>query len=370
MRGRKRRSSWGSIDSVSPDKHVIRYMEASPGGRRRRSKTFYGSRKGAELELARLRVLNDVEGAPPVTFSVAWATWVEPWIEKSVAAGKLSRNTERMYRSSWKPCEERWGGTAVGAPKPMEVQAWLDPMSKEQARSALRMMRKAAGFAAKFAGADAQWAGVDYDLPAGAVRERKSGTYTWDEADALWLEVRGTPLEGAFLASMFGGLRVGEALAMSAQRLARVEVRGFRFCAVGVACQKGNRDGEVTGEGELKNPQSVRTALVPGRYGDALLALGGASGSGWLSDRGEGIPMGHGSARAMWGRKRLPMQNLRPSWRTMAAYDWGLPDHVLEPLMGHKMQGVTGKHYLRPDTAQIAELFLNSLDEKARLRIF
>ena len=59
----------------------------------------------------------------------------------------------------------------------------------------------------------------------------------------------------------------------------------------------------------------------------------------------------------MWskeaGRDALPFANLRTSWRTFAQYDWGVDYDTLEVLMGHKLKGVTGDHYLKPSVGQL-----------------
>ena len=56
----------------------------------------------------------------------------------------------------------------------------------------------------------------------------------------------------------------------------------------------------------------------------------------------------------------IPFANLRNSWRTFAQYEWGVGYSTLELLMGHKIPGVTGQHYLRPSTEQLAEDFAAS----------
>lgn len=53
----------------------------------------------------------------------------------------------------------------------------------------------------------------------------------------------------------------------------------------------------------------------------------------------------------------IPFANLRNSWRTFAQFEWGVGYDTLELLMGHKLPGVTGQHYLRPSTEQLAEDF-------------
>ena len=57
MPRKKRRRAWGSIDPVKPNaKYVLRWMENTPEGRRRRCETFYGTYREADLRLAQIRV--------------------------------------------------------------------------------------------------------------------------------------------------------------------------------------------------------------------------------------------------------------------------------------------------------------------------
>ena len=49
MPRKRKRRSWGSITTVTKTKHVIRWMENTPEGRKRRSRTFCGTYKEACL---------------------------------------------------------------------------------------------------------------------------------------------------------------------------------------------------------------------------------------------------------------------------------------------------------------------------------
>lgn len=371
MRGKKKRSTWGSINSVSRTKHIIRYIENAPEGRRRRSKTFYGTRKEAELEKARLRVLNDVGGAPPVTIGQAWELWYRPWMESAVREGNLKERSAKQYVSWWNGCEERWADVPIDSVRPLDVQQWLDGLSKNQAEKRLGMLKNICNMAIKYEQASENKFLISYNMPDKVLRERPKDTLKWDESDEWLARVEGTALKGSYILQRFGGLRVGESLAVDADHVYPLEVDGFLFAAVAVAAQMGRSDGDVI-YNDLKTTQSFRTALVPGRYGAAILALAESSESGWLSDRGDGVPMGKTVANDQWDKINgpVPLQNLRNSWRTTAKYEWGLSTEVLEPLMGHKMQGVTGEYYLRPDAEDLARGFVEELNEKARLRIF
>ena len=53
----------------------------------------------------------------------------------------------------------------------------------------------------------------------------------------------------------------------------------------------------------------------------------------------------------------VPFQNLRNSWRTFAQLEWGIGSDTLELLMGHKLPGTTGAHYMRPKGDTLARRF-------------
>ena len=77
----------------------------------------------------------------------------------------------------------------------------------------------------------------------------------------------------------------------------------------------------------------------------------------WSKEAGGACPEG----------KDVSMQKLRSSWRTIAEVEWGIPDRLCELLMGHKLPGVTGSHYLRPDPTSLVENFAEAFcsDSKA-----
>ena len=62
-------------------------------------------------------------------------------------------------------------------------------------------------------------------------------------------------------------------------------------------------------------------------------------------------------------RKLAPFSNLRNSWRTFAQANWRIDYDLLETLMGHRLEGVTGRHYLRFTREQIVEQFAREYAE-------
>lgn len=90
-----KRRSWGTIKHVSKDKHVIRYIDAQGA---RKSVTFYGTRREAEAELARLRLMHERNPArrkPPTVKQAAEAWWL-PWLERG-ACGRLHVQEHQLH---------------------------------------------------------------------------------------------------------------------------------------------------------------------------------------------------------------------------------------------------------------------------------
>ena len=67
--------------------------------------------------------------------------------------------------------------------------------------------------------------------------------------------------------------------------------------------------------------------------------------------------MNRGALGRVWRQVpgSIPFANLRNSWRTFAQYEWGIDGDTLELLMGHAIQTVTGRHYLRPSVDDLVE---------------
>ena len=72
------------------------------------------------------------------------------------------------------------------------------------------------------------------------------------------------------------------------------------------------------------------------------------------------MPLKHSALREAWIKESgdpIPFQNLRNSWRTFAQLEWGVSADTLELLMGHKLPGTTGAHYMRPTGDVLARRF-------------
>lgn len=356
-RSRKKRSAWGALTQVDAQTWRLRYWSAGPDGYRRRSKTVRGTRLDAERVRSEL-MLEHSDDAPCPTVGQAWERWALPAWERRVEGGDMAPQTLRQYQSAWsRHASPRWADVPCDAVRPLHVQQWLDGLALNEARGALKVLRPLMDYAVRYGIVDANPFRENYLMPSkGTVAERDKGVWTLAELGEVWRAVRGQWFEAAFLLAAFGGLRVGEALGVRPCDVAPLDVGGTTLAMVTVARQVTNRGGEVTER--LKTPQSARTVPVPGRAGARLLELADAA-DGYLSGDGLGGPSNRFRLGRSWdaacGDARRPFQNLRNSYETNMRWELRLPPWIVEPMLGHVGQGVTGQYYDRPQARMLAD---------------
>ena len=361
-RSRKRRDAWASISEIRPGEvYRIRYWAEGPDGYRRRSRTIRGTRMDAERARSELMLAHS-EDAPCPTVGEAWRQWYLPDLERLGAAGELSPHTLSQYRSGWRlHVAPRWDGVPCDSVRPLEVQQWLSSLGHTQATRARQILRSVLDYGVRYGVAPSNPLAERYVMPPkSTVAERDRGVWTLEELGEVWRVVHGEWFEAAFLLAAFGGLRVGEAMGARSEDVGAVEARGQLVAVVRVERQVANR-GVVTDA--LKNRQSRRVVAIPGRAGARLLELAGSC-DGWLSGDGLGSHSTQRRMAASWERRvmpslpedmRHPFKNLRSSWQTNMRWALRLPPWLIEPMMGHVGEGVTGRHYDRPDAEMFAE---------------
>lgn len=355
MSRKARRRAWGNITTKSRTVHVLRWVEDTPEGRKRRSRTFHGTYRDACLELDRLHVERG-NSAPGVTVGRAHEMWWEPWQARRLTEGRVSQATAKRYADCWRNVvAPRWSRVPIDAVKPLDVQGWLYSLTRGNATVALVILRKIGDFAVQYEVADANKFRLEYELPSKTARVKPAGVYDLAQCRAAWDVVRGSFLEPPFLLAAFGGCRTGESLGA---RSAEIELREVDGLPLAFAPISRTVDDAGRAVGRLKNRQSVRTAVIPAEYGLRVAELA-ASGPEWFADRGDGGgPLGKSSINHYWprvmGDAAIPFANLRASWRTLAQMEWGVDYDTCELLMGHALPGVTGAHYMRPSPEQLA----------------
>lgn len=362
MPRKKRRSAWGSITSKSRDKHVLRWVEDTPEGRKRRTKTVRGTYREATLELARLRVEHAADRPSP-TIGQAYSMWWLPWMKRRVADGKAKQRSLHVYESCWRMhIEPKWGHAPCGSIKPADVQEWLLTLPKGTAAQTLAVLRKVGDFCVQYEVADSNKFRIPYEMPSEKAYENRSGVLTLAQADTAFAAVRGSLIEAPFILACFGSARPGESCGVRASEIALTTLSGVRVSLAPIRRMALDTGCGVTEDGVLKNAQSVRTLAVPEPYGTRLAEIAAeriADGREWMADRGDGLPLNTRSLNGLWSAMPCSLgttfASLRKSWRTLAQYEWGVDYDTLELLMGHKLPGVTGKHYLKPTDEMLAE---------------
>lgn len=361
MARRKKRSDWGSMTEVSPGVWRIRYWAADDeGGYRRRSKTVRGTRKDAGDIMAQLRV-DHSEDAPCPTVGQCWERWYLPDMERRVESGELARQSLGQYRSMWnKHIEPRWANVPADQVRPLGVQQWLLSLPYAAAKACIPVMRRTMDYAVRYELIAANPMGNSYVMPPKSTsRSQDDEAWSPDELLDVWRVCHGTPLEPVVLLCGFGSCRVGEALGVHKDDVSMREVEGVPIACVRIDSQI---DGSGREDERTKNRWSTRTVVLAGVPALRLAQISAAAEDGaFLATNGIG-PLQQHTARKMFaetlagtGVAAHPLRNLRKTWQTVARWTLRMPPWVTERMMGHVGEGVTGRHYDRPETEEFAE---------------
>lgn len=372
MTKKQRRRVWGSVTEMRRGKkYVLRWMQNTPQGRRRKTKTVYGTYREACAELDRIHV-EHADDAPVPTIAKAYETWLVPKMAAQVEAGTLAPNTRDLVLRSWKNyVGPRWGQAPVDQLRAVELQDWLLTLPAATADTALLTLRKVYACVSTFIrlplGPFA--ASVRYTMPTRKTRERSKRVYTLDEALGVLDALRGNPLEPAFILACFGSCRSGESLGVRTEEVLRWERSGTVLASADICRQMQQSGTEPVGA--LKTAKSARTVVILPQAADRLVEIAAAraaEGREWLSDRGDGLPMNRSICNDRWrklcaarGIEHIPWSNLRNSWRTIAEVELRLPWDLIEMLMGHALPGVSGRHYIRPTAEQVVRAAFDAL---------
>ena len=138
MTKKQRRRVWGSVTEMRRGKkYVLRWMQNTPQGRKRKTKTVYGTYREACAELDRIHV-EHADDAPVPTIAKAYETWLVPKMAAQVEAGTLAPNTRDLVLRSWKNyVGPRWGAMPVDQLRAVELQGWLLTLPAATADTAL-----------------------------------------------------------------------------------------------------------------------------------------------------------------------------------------------------------------------------------------
>lgn len=366
-----RRPTWGSIARLGRDRYRLRWWEEVDGDYARRSEVVRGSRRAAERRLAEIRASLD-ETAPHgrararkrLTVGEAYERWWLPDARGRLESGRLARSTLKCRLSKWRLyVGPRWAEVPCADVRPLDVQTWLDPITKKPASDSLALLRQILDYAVLYDVVRENVARRPYRMP-DAHRDLRDGAYSLEELDRIAGAARGDCCEGAMLLMMFGSCRTGESLGV---RLSEVRLAGSHGLTLVVADVRRQVDssGSVSADGELKNRQSVRPVVVPPPWAGRLWEVAEEArerGETWLSDDGIGRPLSQNRLRAQWlaaveGAGLPPKQPraARRSWETYMRWDMGVDRSKVEQMMGHALRGVTGEHYDKPTATMFVD---------------
>ena len=366
MAHRRRRSAWATISEVERGRRYrIRYWGKDADGEyRRMSETVRGTRRDAELRRSEL-MLGHSEDAPCPTVAQAWERWVLPSYERRVEEGTFGAGSLRQYLSGWSAhVEPTWAAVPLDAVRPLAVQQWLSGLTYSQALVGVKVLSAVMDAAVRYECCDHNPMREKYLMPPkSTVRRRDKGVWTLAELMRLWDGVRGEWFEPAFVLAAFGGCRVGESLGALARDVELRVVGGVPVALVSIERQV-DWAGHATDV--LKTDESRRVAVVAGRAARRLAEIAAALPPACpLTNDGFGGYQSQGRLNRAWkdAGAEHPFRNLRNSWQTWMRWEVGLPPYYIEPLMGHKVRGVTGQHYDRPTPEVLAAAVARAYDE-------
>ena len=357
----RKRAERGSIARLDRNRYRIRYWGDKGDGKgyRRLSANFTGTLTEARRERDRLIAKYATTSTDNMTVEQAYERLYMPDCEKR----GLSPTTLAMYRSTWnRHVRPEFGDRLLRDVKPLEIQHYVDGMTKNQALKTINQLSGIYKIAVRFEQVDRNPVVGGLTVPNEA-KKMDAGVYKMEEMIRLADSMRGSHVEATYLLSAFGSCRVGEALAVKPTDIRLVETTAGLPCAAVSISKQAMRDGSV--ENRVKTVASDRWVIVPGPWGVRLAEIArrrDAEGHEWMYEGLKGNPVSLYKLGYTWreqceiaGMEAHPFRNLRNSWRTSWQYEVGVAPDTLELLMGHKGETVSAEHYVRPDLMMLAQ---------------
>lgn len=368
---RRRRDAWGSITEVERGRrYVIRYWASTDErGYRRHSVTVRGTRADAEKKRAEL-MLDHSDDAPCPTLGQVYDKWYLPDRKAQRESGDLSAKTMQQDASLWnRHVSPRWRDVPCDQIRPLDVQQWVTTsLSGVTAGRALNQGKRILDYAVRFELIPSNPMALRFVMPSGStVRRRDDYTWSLTELGELWRKhAYGKFWEAAFLCAAFGSARVGESLAPLSDDVWTCERNGVFVAVVPIRAQVSNTTKRI--ETELKTDWSPRDIVIPGVVGRRIAQIATENAGTYLSTDGLG---GFVQQHRLWenwtkelGPDAHPFKNLRKSWETFTKWYLRVPPEMVERMMGHVGNGVTGHHYDRPETEHFIDVITERYAEK------
>ncbi len=354
---RKKRSTFGSVARLAPDRWRLRWWADGPDGRKRRTEVVHGTRRQAEDRLAEIRLsVGSTPGGCPTVKEVHDKWW---WPD---AQRRLRSNTLGNYGTVWRLyIDPAIGHVPCDQVMKHNIQAILDAAPASQAKvirnvlGSLFSLAEDMGHVAKNV---AHGRMIEKDA---VPKDRR--VWTLAQLSQAWDAVRGNVCEVPFIMEAHAGCRVGESIGIMLDEIRFDEVDG-EVVAVAPIVRQVDDLGAVLED--PKNKQSLRHTAVGEPWSIRLRELAEEArerGEVWLVDNGDGTPVPQHRVRYQWkaccrktGIDPIPLRNLRASFETTAHWELGEDQARVGKMMGHASgSSVTYRAYDRPSDDHVAQ---------------
>lgn len=371
MARKKTRAQWGSIDydPIRKVGHIRFWASLDERGYRRHCVTVRGTRQTVENKRAEL-MLDHSADAPCPTLGEVYRKWYLPNRERQHESGDLSTKTMEQDASLWRAhVSKRWEDVPCDQIRPLDVQQWVtSSLTGVTASRAVNQGKRILEYAVRYECISSNPMAVSYVLPSRSTI-KKGDDYTWSltELGEIWRDhAFGKFWEAAFICAAFGSARVGEALAPLSDDVWTTERNGVFVAVVPIVAQVSNTTKRI--ETDLKTTWSPRDIVIPGAAGKRLARIAEKNAGTYLTTDGMGNFIQQHKLWEHWtkelGQDVHPFKNLRKSWETFTKWYLRVPSEMVERMMGHVGQGVTGHHYDRPETEHFIDVLTERYAEK------
>jgi integrase len=287
-----------------------------------------------------------------------------------VVQGDLAQQSLVQYRSTWRcHVRTRWQETPADMVRPIDVQQWLIGLSRVAAEASLHLMRQIMDYPTRYGLIPSNPLAIRYLLPSPTTTShREDGVWSPQELGEVWRASWGTWFEPAVLLAGFGGCRVGEALGVRSDCVRHEDVNGVPITFVRIVRQIDSQAHEIE---RTKNKWSTRTTLLSGMPAQRLFELANdCPAKAYLTRPPHRVHATQRELRAAFAQRLEQcgvqvhlFKNLRKTWQTNMRWVLRLPPWVIEPMMGHVGEGITGKHYDKPSEMSFAQILADAWRE-------
>ena len=336
------RSSLGCIRRLGKDYYEVS-IEGKPtddGRRHRAYKKVRGSRKDAEMALAKLKLDEGKYDADDRTLAEYWNVFYEPTLSR------LAPSTQASYRNAWESMvEPMFGEDNMGDLKARDIEARLATIEKAGSqRNAFKLMRQMYNEAYR----DEM---IDENPFLRKIRLKRMESYEpevllLDEVPG-WLEViSGSKYEPVLLLMLFCGLRREEACALDWQDVDDINVDGKRYAALRVHRTAVSINGALIMQESTKTVSSVRTVLLGAPFAPLLLGLR-SDGALVPSINGRTSPSTIAHNWRLWCQRHdvpyVPLGQMRSVYATLACEC--VDSSLVSLVLGHTDGTTRGRNY-------------------------